>query len=229
MPGLSGYTLAREIRQMLGDSAPLLIAISGKWLGQTDRMLADLAGFDHFLRKPCDPTELIKLLDPLRMGQATHGNTARSDVSGPGDVPASRAKAHHVVNLMDDYLRAEIVNRQSAEETKAFLEALAGEITKTGCYRVLICVRRSYAIFKVADYDLGYFLALMSSWPSAQVALHTDSSDVRASHGYIEFLARQRGLNVRSFEDEGQAVQWLRGQQVHPLKPRGRAAPDEQR
>ncbi len=235
MPGLSGYTLAREIRQWFGDSgfgdsAPLLVAISGKWLGQTDRMLADLAGFDHFLRKPCDPTELIKLLAPLAMAQAPHGSTTRSDlslVSAQGDPPASPQKAYHALSLVGDYFRAEIVNRKTAEETKAFLEALAGEISKTACQKALIIVRRSHAIFKVAQYDLAYFLSFMSRWPSARVALHADSPEVRASHKYVEFLARQRGLEVRSFEDEAEAVQWLRGL-VGPSADSTRpAAPDE--
>jgi CheY-like chemotaxis protein len=66
MPGMSGYSVAREVRAMFGSSAPLLIAISGKWVGQTDRMLADLAGFSHFLQKPCDPHVLLRLLEPLR-------------------------------------------------------------------------------------------------------------------------------------------------------------------
>jgi CheY-like chemotaxis protein len=66
MPGMSGYSVAREVRAMYEASPPLLIAISGKWAGQTDRMLADLAGFSHFLQKPCDPQVLLKLLEPLR-------------------------------------------------------------------------------------------------------------------------------------------------------------------
>jgi CheY-like chemotaxis protein len=66
MPGMSGYSVAREVRALFGESAPLLIAISGKWVGQTDRMLADLAGFSHFLQKPCDPQVLLRLLEPLR-------------------------------------------------------------------------------------------------------------------------------------------------------------------
>jgi CheY-like chemotaxis protein len=66
MPGMSGYSVAREVRAMYEVSPPLLIAISGQWVGQTDRMLADLAGFSHFLQKPCDPQVLLKLLEPLR-------------------------------------------------------------------------------------------------------------------------------------------------------------------
>ena len=43
-----------------------MIAISGKWTGQTDRMLSKLAGFEYFLEKPCDPQVVLSLLAPLR-------------------------------------------------------------------------------------------------------------------------------------------------------------------
>ena len=66
MPGISGYEVAREVRRLYGELAPLLVAISGKWTGQTDRMLSKLAGFNHFLEKPCDPRVVIGLLAPLR-------------------------------------------------------------------------------------------------------------------------------------------------------------------
>ena len=65
MPGMSGYMVARELREVFREQAPLLVCISGKWIGQTDRMLADLAGFNHFLQKPCDPQLLLRLLEPL--------------------------------------------------------------------------------------------------------------------------------------------------------------------
>ncbi len=63
MPHLSGLALARGIRELFGDSSPLLIAVSGKWTGQNDRMLAEVAGFDHFLLKPCHPQALLELLE----------------------------------------------------------------------------------------------------------------------------------------------------------------------
>ena len=61
MPGISGYAIARDIRELFED-APLLIAVSGKWVGKTDRMLAKLAGFDFFFQKPCHPDKLLELL-----------------------------------------------------------------------------------------------------------------------------------------------------------------------
>ena len=66
MPGISGYDVARETRKLYGNLAPLLIAISGRWTGQTDRMLSQLAGFHYFLEKPCDPKVLLSLLAPLK-------------------------------------------------------------------------------------------------------------------------------------------------------------------
>ena len=66
MPGISGYTIAREIRATFGEVSPLLLAVSGKWFGQTDRMLAELAGFDYFLQKPCHPDALLALLERHR-------------------------------------------------------------------------------------------------------------------------------------------------------------------
>jgi two-component system OmpR family response regulator len=68
MPGMSGYAVARELRQRHGPLAPLLIAISGVWTQAADRKMGEVAGFDHYLLKPCDPQELLPLLESLRMG-----------------------------------------------------------------------------------------------------------------------------------------------------------------
>lgn len=65
MPDVSGLSVARELRRIYGDLSPLLIAISGKFVGETDRMLSELAGFHHFLQKPCAPSSLLELLAPL--------------------------------------------------------------------------------------------------------------------------------------------------------------------
>jgi len=39
MPGMSGYTVARAIREIYEHATPLLICISGKYVGQTDKIL----------------------------------------------------------------------------------------------------------------------------------------------------------------------------------------------
>ena len=67
MPGMTGYDVAREVRQIFGAERPLLIAITG-WKQSADRLLARLAGFDHHVAKPYDPNALLALIEPLASG-----------------------------------------------------------------------------------------------------------------------------------------------------------------
>ena|SRR5687768_7786166 len=73
MPGTSGYALARELRTRHGTLAPLLIAISGVWTSASDRSLGKAAGFDHYLLKPCDPKDVLRLMAPLRGDKSEEG------------------------------------------------------------------------------------------------------------------------------------------------------------
>lgn len=61
MPRVTGYDAARRVRQRYGVDCPVLIAVTG-WKQASDRILANLAGFDHHVSKPYDPNELVKLL-----------------------------------------------------------------------------------------------------------------------------------------------------------------------
>ena len=70
MPGMSGYGIAREVRDRYGNLSPLLIAMSGIWTSASDRLAGRELGFDHYLVKPADPNQLLALLEPLRSGQA---------------------------------------------------------------------------------------------------------------------------------------------------------------
>jgi DNA-binding response OmpR family regulator len=63
VPGMSGYAVAQEIRHSFVDvRRPVMIAISGMWTGKSDRLIAQQVGFDHYLAKPFDPQELLRLL-----------------------------------------------------------------------------------------------------------------------------------------------------------------------
>ena len=42
-----------------------MIAISGMWKQTGDRLVAQQVGFDHYLVKPCDPREVVQLLDKV--------------------------------------------------------------------------------------------------------------------------------------------------------------------
>jgi two-component system OmpR family response regulator len=67
--GASGYALARELRERHGNVVPMLIAIRGAWSQTTDPLPGQTLGFDHYLLKPCDPKEVIRLIEPLLRGE----------------------------------------------------------------------------------------------------------------------------------------------------------------
>lgn len=107
-----------------------------------------------------------------------------------------------------NFVRAELFDRQSAEETREFLNALAGECERRRCYRILISVRSSRPIFSVEKYGLSSFIEIALK-NSGRIAVIADSSELRIAHEYVVLLARLRGVNVRTFRDEAAAVEWL--------------------
>ncbi|MGH8642334.1 MAG: hypothetical protein ACRET6_11515 [Burkholderiales bacterium] len=107
------------------------------------------------------------------------------------------------------YLRAVLSGRQTVEETHAFLLAAVREKVKHRRPCVLILVRLSTPVFQVAAHRLLESIEELATTPVCRVALVGDTRDLQMSHEYIELLARQRGLNVRSFQNETAALQWF--------------------
>jgi DNA-binding response OmpR family regulator len=65
MPTLSGYDVARHIREHYGKDRPVLIALTG-WKQASDRILAMLAGFHYHVAKPYDPNALLAMIHGLK-------------------------------------------------------------------------------------------------------------------------------------------------------------------
>ena len=65
MPFLTGWDVAKVVREKMGERRPVLIAISGQYTKGGDKALAQLKGFNYYLVKPCDPQELLALIRPL--------------------------------------------------------------------------------------------------------------------------------------------------------------------
>ncbi len=64
LPGMSGFELARAIRQRYGSGGPRLVALTG--YGQAaDRQASREAGFDAHLTKPLKPRDLYQTLNSL--------------------------------------------------------------------------------------------------------------------------------------------------------------------
>lgn len=69
MPELSGWEVVRQVKERLA-RRPLMIGISGEYKQTVDRILSEVIGFDHYLTKPYQPGDVLRLLDPLRHPQA---------------------------------------------------------------------------------------------------------------------------------------------------------------
>ena len=61
LPGLNGYDVAKQLRQMNHQRPQCLIAMTG-YGSDEDRQRTEEAGFDHHIVKPIEPAELNKLL-----------------------------------------------------------------------------------------------------------------------------------------------------------------------
>jgi two-component system CheB/CheR fusion protein len=64
MPGLSGYEVARGIRESPRGGSIRLVALTG-WAQEEDRRRSAEAGFHHHLVKPVDPSVLFEILRPV--------------------------------------------------------------------------------------------------------------------------------------------------------------------
>jgi CheY-like chemotaxis protein len=74
LPRLSGYDIARHIRERRG-ATPLLVAITG-WGQEESRREALEAGFDFHLVKPAEPAQLQRILANLAEGASRRSGNA---------------------------------------------------------------------------------------------------------------------------------------------------------
>ncbi len=108
------------------------------------------------------------------------------------------------------YIKAEMIERDTAEQTRDFVMAILAELRKGETARVLISTRRSRPVYKVESWDLSAALEqLMPLKERLRVAFISDSRELALSQEYIELIAKQRGLAFRTFASEKAAVKWL--------------------
>lgn len=65
LPGMSGYEVARRVRESTSLRGVTLTALTG-WGQDEDRRRTREAGFDHHMVKPADPDELERIIDAVR-------------------------------------------------------------------------------------------------------------------------------------------------------------------
>lgn len=108
------------------------------------------------------------------------------------------------------YLKAAMVDRDTAEETAQFVAAIVEALRREEVRKVLISTRQSRPVFKVEDWKLSAALDQVMSIAGLKVAFVSDTRELAMSQDYIALLGRQRGLDFQAFgADESAAVAWL--------------------
>lgn len=116
-----------------------------------------------------------------------------------------RFTIHHV----GPYLRGDLHDRVTGEETDEFLQAVAASALESGHDRILLSVHTSRAIFRVDKFRLAHHMEVVRSRPAHRIAIVADDWEVHLAQQYIATLARQKGLQVEAFREEAPAVAWL--------------------
>ncbi len=113
------------------------------------------------------------------------------------------------IAMESGFLRADLLERETAEETRRFLRAVVFESIRHGCSRVLVHVRSSKTLFTVERYGVLETFKRLASDPAHRIALVGDTVEMGMSHDYVALLARQQGITLRNFHNESQAIEWL--------------------
>jgi CheY-like chemotaxis protein len=61
MPGMTGFEVARKLRDQLGAQCPILVAVTA-WNQESAKTLGKLVGFKHYVVKPYSMSDLLDAL-----------------------------------------------------------------------------------------------------------------------------------------------------------------------
>jgi hypothetical protein len=147
------------------------------------------------------------------MGHLTHTPSE----SGPGPQAGARGEWHRIT-VEPLYIRAELFNRETIEETQKFLDDTVVAMAEHGSSRLLICIVNAKPIFAVERYGFSRYLEIAQK-AGYKIALVGSSRDLRIAHQYYATLAQQRGVNLHAFPDEIDALAWLRSNEASPPSP----------
>ncbi len=119
---------------------------------------------------------------------------------------------YNIITSQSSYLVGQLFGRETAEEMREFLHAVASENETCQRSRILLDVRASRPLFHIERLGLFDSIRKLCIGPSCKIALLGDSRDLCISHEYLALRALQQGLNVRSFRDWVVAFDWLNKQ-----------------
>jgi hypothetical protein len=134
------------------------------------------------------------------------------------------------IRVEPGYLKAELFDRQTPEETRDAFAAIAAAARKHGCSQILISVHASRPISQIEQTRFLEYFRELGATPKHRIALTGGSGELRLSQQYVESAARRNGINVRSLPSEQAALDWLkdrrwtqdRRERQEPLKGKDR-------
>jgi len=128
--------------------------------------------------------------------------------------PEPDSRARYKITLDHGCLRAEFRNRGTTEDMEKFLWTVAATSKVLEQGRVLISVDSSNPI-SILERSI-FFARLNELWqrPTHKVAVLGGAAELDAPHAYVKSLAEQHGVNVRSFDDEVTALQWVKDRRL---------------
>ena len=117
----------------------------------------------------------------------------------------------YTIEKQAGHLKAEMVERDTAEETAEFVEAIVQALRAGPVDKLLVSIRDSRPVFRVEQWRLSAALDQVMSIPGLKVAFIADTRELQMSQQYIALLGQQRGLQFQAFDSEQAAVTWLAG------------------
>ena len=101
----------------------------------------------------------------------------------------------YAIEAREGYIRGEIIERETPEETREFCDAVQAAMREKGIHRALIVVRASRPIFRVEEYQLSELLKRFVEMPGGRVAREADE---RRSTRHALIARRRATLRWRS-------------------------------
>jgi len=119
-----------------------------------------------------------------------------------------------------DYLRADLFRQETAEHAQEFLAAVAAAVRRYGHSQIFIAVTLQNLYSKVGQSGCLITSKIWASYRDIESRSPGFPMSFRLSQQYIESLARQRGINIRSFRDESAVLLSFKDQRWVPDRRR---------
>jgi DNA-binding NarL/FixJ family response regulator len=165
LPGMNGYALCRELRELYGDGLPIVL-VSGSRTESLDRVAGLLLGADDYLVKPLDPEELIARVRRLLIRAGVTTEPAPTE-----EATSMTRRELEVLGLLAEGRRPADIARELFISTKTVATHIHRILSKLGVHTQAQAVATAYRERLVRQPH-----AASSQAPSAEAAENTTSS-----------------------------------------------------